>query len=190
MMIEEFQKLTGIYPTKELYQMIESSYMESHLGKEDFCKAYINNTNGIAEKISNNANVFFYNLERDLRLLAEELTQTQKKLEKELEWKDYESNFNARQCAYHELATASGTRILTDEEALDLICLVYGFERSKIKIHHWVSKKEINKNREIRKAGQIERLPVYNASDWNYIRFDCASMCYEIHNDELRPFFF
>lgn len=28
---------------------------------------------------------------------------------------------------------------------------------------------------------------LYNSTDWNYIRFTCGRMSYELYNDTLRP---
>lgn len=47
---------------------------------------------------------------------------------------------------------------------------------------------EVNRHRQLRKVGEIDRAPLYNATDWNYIRFDCGCMSYELHNDNLRPY--
>lgn len=57
MMIQEFEKLTGIYPTADLYAVIEAAYMEFDGDKTAFCKAYKSNKNGIAEKIQREANM-------------------------------------------------------------------------------------------------------------------------------------
>ena len=76
------------------------------------------------------------------------------------------------------------------DEAKDLLYQWFGFAREKIKIHHSVPQYEVNRHRMLRKVGEIERLPLYNATDWNYIRFDCGCMCYELQNDDLRPYRF
>lgn len=46
MMIEEFEKLTGIYPSAEAYTVIESYYLDYPGTKQDFCKAFRGNTDG------------------------------------------------------------------------------------------------------------------------------------------------
>ena len=49
MMRSEFEQLTGIYPTVELYQEIEKLYNDFDGDKQAFCKAFKKNKNGLAE---------------------------------------------------------------------------------------------------------------------------------------------
>lgn len=121
--------------------------------------------------------------------LETKLKNLEAKLEKEQEWKPYESDLNVKQADYDTLATAGGTRILTDDEARQLIVDEFGFEPTKITILHSVYKEEISRHRHCRRIGEINRPPVYNATDWNYIRFDCANWHYEMNNGSLRPFY-
>ena len=37
----------------------------------------------------------------------------------------------------------------------------------------------------VREKERMERDPVYSSTDWNYIRFDCAGLQYEMINGEL-----
>ena len=46
---------------------------------------------------------------------------------------------------------------------------------------------EINRHRQLREVGAVDRAPLYNSTDWNYIRFTCGRMSYELYNDTLRP---
>lgn len=64
----------------------------------------------------------------------------------------------------------------------------FGFAKEKIRIIRSVSTYEINRHNRLRKTGEIERLPAYNATDWNYIRFNCGSVGYELYNDQIRLF--
>ena len=194
MMMQEFEARTGFYPSQELYQAIEAAYMDSDLDKDDFCKAYKQNKNGMAEAISRRVNISSIVTDKETAKtvsdLENEVERLKAQLEKEQEWKPYEGNHNVSQADYERLATsASGTRILTDEEAKDLIAGEFGFDRSKITILHSIGKEEINRHRQIRIAGEAERLPLYNATDWNYIRFDCACWYYEMYNGQLRQFY-
>ena len=75
---------------------------------------------------------------------------------------------------------------MSDEQAKDLLYNWYGFARDKIKICHNVPVYEVNRHRLLRKVGELDRPPLYNATDWNYIRFDCGCMGYELYNDNLR----
>lgn len=56
MLQEAFEKLTGFYPTADLYRHIEAAYYEFNREKQEFCEAYKANTDGLAEKIQNSAN--------------------------------------------------------------------------------------------------------------------------------------
>lgn len=106
-------------------------------------------------------------------------------LETEQEWKDFEIKKNVQQADYENLAKQSGTRFLTDEEAKDILYNSYGFAKEKLVIQKTVPVYQINRHRELRKIGEEERCPAYNATDWNYIRFDCGEMSYELYNDSL-----
>lgn len=107
-------------------------------------------------------------------------------LEREQEWKPYEDQDNVTQSAYESLSKQSDTRFLTDDEAKNLLYELFGFAKEKITIHHSVPKYEINRHREIRKAGELFRQPAYNSTDWNYIRFDCGAMSYELYDDQIK----
>ena len=93
------------------------------------------------------------------------------------------------QADYKALATAGGTRVMTEQEATNLIAFEFGFDPSKITILHSVDKEEINHQRGCRKVGEFAREPVYNATDWNYIRFDCSNWHYEMYNGQLHQFY-
>lgn len=192
MMITEFEKLTGIFPTSDLYKAIETAYNEYDGNKADFCKAYKENTDGIAEKIQRAADMASVEKalaeDEQVAKMKAEVESLKKELDAEQEWKPYVDTDNFQQAPYDELKTAGGTRILTDEEAKDLLYDWYGFAREKVKILRELPAFEVNRHRVLRKVGVIERLPLYNATDWNYIRFDCGCMAYELINDKLRPF--
>ncbi len=107
-------------------------------------------------------------------------------LDTELEWKDYEIEGNVRQDDYEYLVKQSDTRFLTDEEAKDILYDWYGFAKEKLVIQKAVPVYQINRHRRLRKTGEAERCPVYNATDWNYIRFDCGPVSYGLYNDSLK----
>jgi len=192
MMLEEFEQRTGFFPTLGLYEIIENHYMNFNGDKDAFCKAYKKNTDGLAEKIQREANVLNINAQHTAEELnkshSDKVAQLEAQLEKEQEWKLHEDTDNVQQPDYERLASASGTEILTDEKAKDLLYDWYGFAKEKITIFHNVPVYEVNRHRLLRKVGEIDRSPLYNATDWNYIRFDCGCMCYELCNDNLRPY--
>lgn len=192
MMREEFEKLTGFYPTAELYAQIEAAYTDFPGDKVAFCKAYKKNEDGLSEKIQRTVDMAQIKAQQKADKEAEatekRIKELEDRLERELEWKPYEDTSNVQQADYTRLQTAGGTRTLTDDEAKDLLYDWYGFAKEKIKIHRTIPQYEVNRHRQLRKVGEIDRAPLYNATDWNYIRFDCGCMSYELQNDNLRPY--
>lgn len=114
---------------------------------------------------------------------VEELTA---QLEKAQAWMPYEDTHNVSQHDYELLISQSDTKFLSDDEAKELLYKWYGFAKEAIKIHHSIPRYEVNCHRQLRKVGEIDRRPAYNSTDWNYIRFDCGAMTYELHDDNLR----
>lgn len=142
-----------------------------------------------ADKAQADADCF----QKSTKKLSDELDKTKKEndslrqqLDTELEWKDYEIEGNVRQDDYEYLVKQSDTRFLTDEEAKDILYDWYGFAKEKLVIQKAVPVYQINRHRRLRKTGEAERRPVYNATDWNYIRFDCGPVSYELYNDSLK----
>ena len=162
MMIQEFEKLTGIYPTADLYEDIEAAYYDFDGDKVAFCKAYKANKEGLAEKIQRRANMARFKkqnaAEKDVKALEEKIAKLEAALEREEEWKPFVDGQNYQQDRYDELKNAGGTRVMTDEEAKDLLYDWYGFAREKIKIYHAVPAYEVNRHRQLRKVGEVERL--------------------------------
>lgn len=192
MMIHEFEKLTGFYPTADLYKAIEHAYMEFGGDKTEFCKAYVENRDGLASRIARAVDAADQELALRVNSKIKELEKQNaaltKKLEAEQEWKPYEDTDNVAQADYEKLASDRSTEKMDDDKAKALLYDWFGFAVEKIKIHHSVPMYEVNRHRQLRKAGEIERLPLYNATDWNYIRFDCGLMSYELADGELRMF--
>ena len=93
MMIEEFEQRTGYFPSSAEYKAIEAAYMEFDGDKDEFCKAYKKNANGIAERIRREVNAAAFKESRqhtaDLTRRDIEIERLQKQLEREQEWKPY-----------------------------------------------------------------------------------------------------
>lgn len=77
MLLEEFEALTGFYPDQLLYEMIEKEYMESHKTKEEFCKDYLKNRDGLANKAQRSASLILakekWRMRRKLPILTRRL---------------------------------------------------------------------------------------------------------------------
>ncbi len=120
--------------------------------------------------------------------VATELEKVKAELDKELEWKDCE-NMGTNMSEKDYLNLKKSGKVMTKQEAIDLIASEFGFGPEKITILSTVETYEVNKHYRTRVKESIVRDPVYDATDWNYIRFDCANWCYEMINGQLRQYF-
>lgn len=203
MMREEFEKRTGIYVTIKMYEEIERIYMDSNADKDTFCKEYKSNKNGIAESIQMQVDMENAlkesETEREIRSLKNEIdsltesyekriAELQKKLDKELEWKPCDGGTTYEQERYEKLVSCHDTKELADHEAKNLIYEEFGFAPEKVKIITEVSTYEANKYHQMRIVERYKRKALYNATDWNYIRFDCAGWQYEMVDGGLRNY--
>jgi len=200
MLISEFQNRTGIFPSENQYSVIEKFYYESKEDKDAFCRAYMMNADCLAERIQNEVNKLEAERENqayaeicDLKtkLEKEKLKNFELKiqLDKELDWKPAEhTGTNMNQSDYEDLAKSSSAIIATDEEAIDHLSILFGFMPDKIQIIREVQTFEVNKYRRLRVKDTYHREPLYEATDWNYIRFNCAGMQWELVNGALLPY--
>lgn len=190
----EFVERTGFEPTADEYATIERMYYEFDGDKDAFCKAFV--ARGDEKLIYHHRAELIAELksllvetEKEYKAklikLEKELALVRADLDKELDWQPSDScGTNMSQDAYEALDRA-GHR-MTDEEAKKFIAEECGFDPEKIWIVREVSTYEVNKHRMLRKARTMERAPVYEATDWNYVRFDCAYFAYELVDGELR----
>lgn len=193
MMISEFIERTGFEPTADEYAKIEETYYNFDGDKNAFCKAFLTE-NGVsricrarAEEISRLRSVILETEKQFKKDIADRDRRIEKltaDLDRELEWKPANAGTNMTQRDYEHLIRAGHT--MTDEEAVAFIADECGFAPEKIRILHEVSSYEVNKHHQLRKSGAYERMPVYESTDWNYVRFDCAQFMYELVNGELR----
>ena len=194
MIMSEFIDRTGFEPTAGEYAKIEEAYYEFDGDKDAFCKAFVKDggeqkiCKARADEIARLRSQMletekqFKNDVADRDRLIDQLTA---ELDRELEWKHSTgTGTNMEQRRYEELASAG--RTMTDEEAKAFIADECGFAPERIHILHEVSTYEVNKHHRLRKSGTFDRAPVYEATDWNYVRFDCACFMYELVNGELR----
>ena len=206
MLISEFQNLTGIYPSANQYSVIEKFYSESKEDKHEFCEKYKFNADFLAERIQTAVNKLEQEREKDFASRLYELNSRIEELEKalereqktsahlrtqldeELDWHPAEhTGTNMKQSDYEELASQ---RVAPEDEenAKYMLSSLFGFIEDLIVIHHHAETFEVNKYHRIRRKETYQRDPYYAASDWNYIRFDCAGMQWELVNGELLPY--
>lgn len=193
MMLEEFEKLTGIFPTLEMYKVIEERYMEFDGDKTAFCKAFKKNADGIAESVQQEVNKMAFRTEREhqaeltrrdieIERLKKELERAQQAIDREQEWKTHECS-NMSQDRYENLAKAG--KGMTAAAAANYIEEEFGFRADRVKVFEEIPAYQINRHRQIRRNGTVKRSPVYDATDWNYIRFNCGAWQYEVVNGQL-----
>lgn len=197
MMMKEFEELTGIYPSAELYSMIEQAYAKYDGDKSAFCKAYKTNADGIAEQVARAADMKAYKAQEYLTenekahgekidALRKEIARLTEQLNKELEWRPYGNSSNMTDEDYEGL-TRIGEK-MSDYEAREFIAKELGFEFEKIAILSEIPAYEMNRHKAVRQCGTSKRPPFYCSTDFNYIRFDVAGYQYEFVNGDLRFF--
>lgn len=169
MMMSEFVARTGFTPTYEEYQGIEEAYYNFDGDKDAFCKAFAH---------SDGEKQIYKNRAERIELLKGQL------VEAELGWKTCDGGTNMEQERYLELLRY-GKR-MTPDEAKRFLADECGFNPDRIRIHTEVSTYEVNKHHQMRKSATFIREPVYESSDWNYVRFDCGNFMYEFVNGDLR----
>lgn len=197
MMISEFIERTGFEPTADEYERIEDAYYNFDGNKDAFCKAFVENGGELkiykarADEIARLRSQMLETekqFKKDVADRDRRIDQLTAELDRELEWKPSTgTGTNMEQRRYEELASAG--RTMTDEEAKAFIADECGFAPEKIHILHEVSTYEVNKHSRLRKSGTFDRVPVYESTDWNYVRFDCASFMYELVNGELEFYY-
>ena len=193
MMISEFVKRTGFEPTASEYAKIEKAYYDFNGNKDEFCTAFVKNGGekkiykARAEEIAQLKSQLV-EMEKqhksEMEAREKQIAELNADLDRELEWKPCDgSGTNMTQERYEHLANCG--QVMSDEEAKEFIADECGFDPEKIHILHEVNTYEVNKHRRLRVAGTFDRAPVYESSDWNYIRFDCACFMYEFVNGQL-----
>lgn len=200
MMMSEFVERTGFEPTCEEYAEIEEAYYNFSGNKNEFCKQFVEH-DGEKKVCANRVQKIdqlkskIVEMEKDfmqtLQQKEREIARLTVSLDRELEWKPYECQWNVKQEEYDRLRNDRFTKEMTDLEAVELVASEFGFSSDRIEIIREVAQYEINKHNQLRKIRTVDRQPLYNATDWNYIRFNVrgnVTMRYEMHNGELKLF--
>lgn len=200
MLISEFSELTGFYPPENLYRVIEESYMDYQGSKQDFCRDYLANKDGLAEAIAEKADLRAREWHDRYQTVCEDQTEMsekyerqikdlKKQLEKEEEWRPWESERNVTESQYRK-KLASGMKMLTEEEARKHIAGEFGFEEGRIEVVSQVAREERNRHGRVRTVGFLRRDPLWASTDDNYILFGVNGWRYEMLDGALRRFEF
>lgn len=195
MLQKEFEQMTGIYPTIELYQAIEARYGASKMKKDEFCRLYKENKDGLAESIQYEVNRELICSEerqkkeirkRDMEIdfLEKQIKSLEAELDKVRGWEKYECS-KMEQEEYNTLAVEGDTEVFSQTKAALWVSKEFGFEYGKIHVCLEIPKYQKSRDGYIRKCGTVDRAPVYNATDWNYIRFDVSGWQWEVVNGQL-----
>lgn len=195
---DEFEERTGFFPSQSLYGIIEKYYCAFPGDKDEFCRAYRENEDGLAWRIQEEADTAALEADRkhetELAGLNARIAGMEEDLKRRQEWKPYESPNNVSQADYERLARGAengdSCHYMTDDEAVRWICDEFDFDPDRITIIHEVDEYEVNCYRQLRRTGRkIDRRPVYCATDYHYIRFNTSRWYYEVWNGQLRPFY-
>lgn len=200
MLKEEFIARTGYTPTDAEYAAIEEDYYEFDGDKDAYCKAFDVEAFKADQEAREIAEMRWENERMKLELealhtqverMAKENAELKFALEKEQEWELSDgAGTNMEQDVYEALARSS--REMTDEEARAWIHDELGYDTALIEILHEASTMEVSRHNRLRKRETFTRRPVYESSDWNYVRFDVKSKCgtwsWEIVNGTPREY--
>lgn len=183
MLQKEFKAMTGFTATPEEYAEIEQQYYDFDGDKEKFCQEW--KENGLEKVVERRQQKIemLQEMVDGLMKVNDELREKVTALEK---WQPCDCGTHMDQEKYMELWKI-GKRMEPDE-AIKTIAGFYGFDKSKIKVIEDVETFEKNSLGMIRVANRYKRPPVYDATDWNYARFDCAGQQWEMVNGELRGY--
>ncbi len=196
MMIQEFEKLTGIEVNMKEYGIIEQMYYEFDGDKQAFCKKFVkeNGMVRVLREIAEGLEGTLMSTEADLKALeknyetySRDMISTVEKLkaqlEKEQEWKPWVPADAVPQNDYDHLKSSG--REMSDAEAIEWIAGEWGFSTDKIRINRKMKQYEVNRHHQLRTIGELERDPYYDATDWYYVFFTVCGMEYEAHNGRL-----
>lgn len=190
MMYKEFKDRTGVQTSDEEYSFIEQSYYDSGLDKDSFCKRWKDDLKSDRWSVE-------LALRRKLSCMTDELGSREKKihelekqLDREQDWKPSENTgTRLTQELYIDLSISCGGYRMTYANAKNLIAKEFGFQIDKIEIVTEVETFEVNRHHKLRCKDVFKREPIYNASDWNYVRFNVAGLQYEMIDGELEQYF-
>ena len=171
MMQKEFEELTGFIVSNSEYALIEKAYMDCEDDKKTFCRQWVKN--GGVNMLSKERLTEIERLKAQVLTLQNEISTLSEKLEKAQKWRFVvESQRTQSEYEEYEKDALSGIgRLLTDEEAVQVVADETGFDKNKIIIRHSVSAYEANRFGDTRGTKQLPRKAIYISTDYMYIRF-------------------
>ena len=207
MMLSEFVERTGFEPMPAEYAKIEEAYCGFNGDKDAFCKAFVAGDGekkiyqaraAEIDRLNGKILEMDRTSKRDSEVYEKRIADLQAQLDRELEWKPSEgTGTNMTQADYESLLESctghhGDPHVMGEDEARMLVAEEFGFNPERVEIVTTVHTYEVNKHHLLRKAATYTRQPLYNATDWNYVRFNvrgagCTWM-YEMVNGELETY--
>lgn len=207
MMLSEFVERTGFTPLPFEYERIEEAYYNFDGDKDAFCRAFVKADGekkvyqaraAEIERLNGKILELDRASKRDSEEYEKRLAALQAELDRELEWQPCPTcGTNMTQDRYEELlesctAYHGDPSSMGEDEAKQLIAEEFGFNPERVEIITTVDTYEVNKHHRLRKSATYTRLPLYAATDYNYIRFNVrcagATWMYEMVNGELETY--
>ena len=135
--------------------------MEFSGDKDIFCKAYKKNEEWLAEKIQKEADIQAMKekvwMEHVIGEYEARIAKLNADLEREQEWSSYEDNNYVSEEDYQNLANCRDTKILSDEEAKQLLYDWYGFAKDKVTILRSIPRYEKKRHNRLRTVGEMAK---------------------------------
>lgn len=187
MLYSEFTTLTGVKVSIEEYDCIEQSYYDSDLDKAEFCNVW-------KQDYDNGKWAIELALRRRLRHMTEELKEREKKIAKLEEQLDREQDWKLSDRAGTHMSQKNYINLREDgdlisyDTAKNIIVKEFGFRLDKIEIITEVETYEVSRHYRLRRKDTFTREPVYESTDWNYIRFNVGNLQYEMINGDLEQY--
>lgn len=187
MLYSEFVNLTGTKVSIEEYDCIEQSYYDSGLDKAEFCKLWKTDAEcgrwaaelALRRKLDR--------MTEELKAREKKITELEEQLEREQDWKlSDRAGTHMSQDEYMKLHECGSS--ISEDTAKKIIEKEFGFQPDKIEIVPEVATYEVSRHYRLRRKDTYTREPIYNATDWNYIRFNVANLQYEMINGELEQY--
>lgn len=187
MLYSEFVNLTGTKVSDEEYSYIEQSYYDSGLDKVEFCKMWKQDYDSGKWAVELALRKKLDRMTEELKEREKKITKLEEQLEREQDWKlSDRAGTHMSQDEYMKLHECGSS--ISEDTAKKIIEKEFGFQLDLIEIIAEVETFEVSRHYRLRRKDTYTREPIYNATDWNYIRFNVANLQYEMINGELEQY--